>query len=244
MIALVLILLALIGTPLFVVIAIGAIFGFYQAELSPLLVAMEFQRIGDLPVLVALPLFTFAGVLVAESRTPARLVDFTHAAFGWLPGGLAILGLILFSLMTAFTGASGITVVALGSLMLPALVQAGYPRRFALGLVTTGSSLGVLFAPSLPLILYAVIAQQVAPGQGIGVDDLVGEEGLGLLRVVAAHPCAFLDFAAGLLGFSLLASAVYVFNDLRDLAADRRSPRKRHRPLASADRPDRPTGRI
>jgi len=172
MIALVLILLALIGTPLFVVIAIGAIFGFYQAELSPLLVAMEFQRIGDLPVLVALPLFTFAGVLVAESRTPARLVDFTHAAFGWLPGGLAILGLILFSLMTAFTGASGITVVALGSLMLPALVQAGYPRRFALGLVTTGSSLGVLFAPSLPLILYAVIAQQVAPGQGIGVDDL------------------------------------------------------------------------
>lgn len=172
MILVVLIILALIGVPLFAVIATGAISGYYQAELSPILVAMEFQRIGDLPVLVALPMFTFAGILVAESRTPQRLVDFTRAALGWLPGGLAILGLLMFSLLTAFTGASGITVVALGSLMLPALIQAGYVRQFALGMVTTGSSLGVLFAPSLPLILYAVVAQQVAPGQGISVDDL------------------------------------------------------------------------
>jgi tripartite ATP-independent transporter DctM subunit len=89
-----------------------------------------------------------------------------------MPGGLAILGLILFALMTAFTGASGITVVALGSLMLPALLAAGYPERFSLGLVTAGSSLGVLFAPSLPLILYAVVAQQVAPGQGIRIEEL------------------------------------------------------------------------
>jgi len=172
MIAILLVLLAIIGVPLFAVIAIGAFAGFSDLELSLMLVPMEFQRIGDLPVLVALPMFTFAGVLLAESRTPQRLVDFTHAALGWLPGGLAILGLVMFSLMTAFTGASGITVIALGSLMLPALIQAGYQRRFALGLVTTGSSLGVLFAPSLPLILYAVVAQQVAPGQGIGVNDL------------------------------------------------------------------------
>ncbi len=172
MIAILLVLLAIIGVPLFAVIAIGAFAGFSNLELSLMLVPMEFQRIGDLPVLVALPMFTFAGVLLAESRTPQRLVDFTRAALGWLPGGLAILGLVMFSLMTAFTGASGITVIALGSLMLPALIQAGYQRRFALGLVTTGSSLGVLFAPSLPLILYAVVAQQVAPGQGIGVNDL------------------------------------------------------------------------
>ena len=172
MIVLMLILLALIGMPLFAVIAIGAMAGFHQAELDLALVAMEFQRIGELPVLVALPLFTFAGVLVAHSATPARLVDLTRAGLGWLPGGLAILALFMFALMTAFTGASGITVVALGSLILPALLAAGYQRRFALGLVTTGSSMGVLFAPSLPLILYAVVAQQVAPGQGIGVDDL------------------------------------------------------------------------
>jgi tripartite ATP-independent transporter DctM subunit len=74
--------------------------------------------------------------------------------------------------MTAFTGASGITVVALGSLLLPALIQGGYPERFSLGMVTAGSSLGVLFAPSLPLILYAVVAQQVAPRAGLSVDDL------------------------------------------------------------------------
>ena len=164
--------LALLGMPLFAVIALGALLAFHQEGLSLSLVAMEFQRIGELPVLVALPLFTFAGVLLSHSDTPRRLVDLSHALFGWLPGGLSILGLGLFALMTAFTGASGITVVALGSLMLPALLQAGYPERFSLGLVTTGSSLGVLFAPSLPLILYAVLAQQVAPGQGVRIEEL------------------------------------------------------------------------
>ncbi|MCH8479203.1 MAG: TRAP transporter large permease subunit, partial [Wenzhouxiangella sp.] len=130
MIILIVIVLALIGLPLFAVIAIGAMAGFHAAELDLRLVAMEFQRIGELPVLVALPLFTFAGVLVAHSQTPARLVELTRAALGWLPGGLAILGLIMFALMTAFTGASGITVVALGSLMLPALLAAGFQRQF------------------------------------------------------------------------------------------------------------------
>ncbi|MGB0515181.1 MAG: TRAP transporter large permease subunit [Wenzhouxiangellaceae bacterium] len=172
MLVLILLLLALLGMPLFAVIALGAIAGFHAEGLSVSLVAMEFQRIGELPVLVALPLFTFAGVLLAHSETPRRLVDLSHALFGWMPGGLAILGLGLFALMTAFTGASGITVVALGSLMLPALLQAGYPERFSLGLVTAGSSMGVLFAPSLPLILYAVLAQQVAPGQGVRIEEL------------------------------------------------------------------------
>ncbi len=167
-----LLLLALFGLPLFAVIGLAAVLGYYDAGADPVLVALEFQRIGELPVLVALPLFTFAGVLLARSETPVRLVDVTRALFGWLPGGLAILGLGLFALMTAFTGASGITVVALGSLMLPALLKAGYPQRFSLGLVTAGSSQGVLFAPSLPLILYAVVAQQVAPGQGIRIEDL------------------------------------------------------------------------
>ncbi|MCA1780024.1 MAG: TRAP transporter large permease subunit [Xanthomonadaceae bacterium] len=167
-----LLLLALLGMPLFAVIALGAMIAFHSEGLNLSLVAMEFQRIGELPVLVALPLFTFAGVLLSYSKTPERLVDLTRSLFGWMPGGLAILGLGLFALMTAFTGASGITVVALGSLMLPALLKAGYPEQFSLGLVTAGSSMGVLFAPSLPLILYAVIAQQVAPGQGIRIEEL------------------------------------------------------------------------
>lgn len=164
--------LALLGMPLFAVIALGALLSFHAEGLKLSLVVMEFQRIGELPVLIALPLFTFAGVLLSHSKTPERLVDLTRALFGWMPGGLAILGLGMFALMTAFTGASGITVVALGSLMLPALLKAGYPERFSLGLVTAGSSMGVLFAPSLPLILYAVIAQQVAPGHGVRVEEL------------------------------------------------------------------------
>jgi len=172
MLVLVLVVLALVGMPLFAVIALGALAGFHEAGLNVTLVVMEFQRIGELPVLVALPLFTFAGVLLSHSATPARLVDLSRGLFGWMPGGLAILALGMFALMTAFTGASGITVVALGSLMLPALIQAGYPERFSLGLVTSGSSLGVLFAPSLPLILYAVIAQQVAPGQAVRIEEL------------------------------------------------------------------------
>jgi len=168
----ILVLLALLGMPLFAVIGLGALAAFHEQGLSMTLVVMEFQRVGELPVLVALPLFTFAGVLLSHSKTPERLVDLTHALFGWMPGGLAILGLGLFALMTAFTGASGITVVALGSLMLPALLQAGYPERFSLGLVTAGSSMGVLFAPSLPLILYAVVAQQVAPAEGVRIEEL------------------------------------------------------------------------
>ena len=172
MLFIVLVLLALFGMPLFAVIALGALVAFHEQGLNTTLVVMEFQRLGELPVLVALPLFTFAGVLLSHSKTPGRLVDLTHSLFGWMPGGLAILGLGLFALMTAFTGASGITVVALGSLMLPALLQAGYPERFSLGLVTAGSSMGVLFAPSLPLILYAVVAQQVAPGEGVRIEEL------------------------------------------------------------------------
>lgn len=172
MIFVILLVLALVGMPLFAVIALGALGGYWRAGLDPVLASMEFVRIGELPVLVALPLFTFAGVLLAHSGAPQRLVELTRSALGWMPGGLAILALVLCSLMTAFTGASGITVVALGSLLLPALVQGGYPQRFSLGMVTAGSSLGVLFAPSLPLILYAVVAQQVAPRAGISVDDL------------------------------------------------------------------------
>ena len=106
MLLILLALLALLGMPLFAVIALGALAAFNDQGLNMTLVVMEFQRIGELPVLVALPLFTFAGVLLSHSRTPERLVDLTRAMFGWMPGGLAILGLGLFALMTAFTGAS------------------------------------------------------------------------------------------------------------------------------------------
>ena len=154
-------LLALFGAPLFIVILLAAILGFSYSEIPLTGIAIELFRLVDTPLLLALPLFTFAGYVLAESRVAERLVALTQVFFGWMPAGLAMLSLALCALFTAFTGASGVTIVALGGLLLPALTSAGYPERFSLGLVTTSGSLGLLIAPSLPLILYGVIVQQM-----------------------------------------------------------------------------------
>jgi len=172
MIILGLLILALLGAPLFSIIGGSALWGFYQAEIDLSAVAIEFYRIAEMPVLQAIPLFTFAGYLLSESAAPRRLVRLTQALLGWLPGGLGMVSLVACALFTAFTGASGVTIVALGALLYPALTQAGYSENFSLGLVTTSGSLGLLFAPALPLILYAVIAQQLGIGSGITVDAM------------------------------------------------------------------------
>lgn len=169
---LVLLLLILLGTPLFAVIAASALLAFSRAEVDLTVVVIEVYRLAEMPVLLAIPLFTFAGYLLAESRAPQRLVRITNALLGWLPGGLAAVVLVVCALFTAFTGASGITIVALGALLYPALKQAGYPERFSLGLITTSGSIGLLFAPSLPLILYGVVAQQLNIGQPVSIGDL------------------------------------------------------------------------
>lgn len=172
LIAIALILLALIGAPLFAVIGAVALLGFHGQMLDLSIVTIEFYRLADMPVLVAIPLFTLAGFLLAESQAPRRLVRLSDALLGWLPGGLAIVALLTCALFTAFTGASGVTIIAIGALLLPAMLQAGYPKRFALGLLTTSGSLGLLLAPALPLILYAVVAQQFASRLTVGVDDM------------------------------------------------------------------------
>ncbi len=172
LIALGLILVALFGAPLFVVIGASALIGFHQSEIDLAVVAIEFYRIAEMPVLLAIPLFTFAGYLLSESNAPHRLVRVTQTLLGWMPGGLAFVALIACALFTAFTGASGVTIVALGALLYPALTEAGYRQNFSLGLVTTSGSLGLLFAPALPLILYAVVAQQLGIGGSITVDDM------------------------------------------------------------------------
>lgn len=167
-----LVLLALLGAPLFAVIAGGALLAFYTAGTDLAVIAAEFFRLAEMPMLVAIPLFTFAGYLLSESQAPARLVRLSQALLGWLPGGLAVIALVTCAFFTAFTGASGITIVALGALLFPALIKAGYPERFSLGLVTTSGSLGMLFAPSVPLILYAVIAQQLNVGRSFTIDEM------------------------------------------------------------------------
>ncbi|MGR8979506.1 MAG: TRAP transporter large permease [Gammaproteobacteria bacterium] len=172
LLTLALIVLALLGTPLFAIIAAAALLGFYQSEVDLTVVAIEFYRLSDMSILLAIPLFTFAGYLLSESRAPERLMRLTQALLGWLPGGLAMVALTACALLTAFTGASGVTIVALGALLYPALIQAGYRENFSLGLITTSGSLGLLFAPSLPLILYGVIAQQMSVGRSFTIDEL------------------------------------------------------------------------
>lgn len=172
LLSLVFLLFALIGAPLFTVIAASALWGFFQQDINLSVVAIEIYRLTEMPVLTAIPLFTFAGYLLGESKAPQRLVRITDALLGWMPGGLAIVALITCALFTAFTGASGVTIVALGALLYPALKKAGYSTNFNLGLITTSGSLGLLFAPSLPLILYGVVAQQLALDIPVSIDDL------------------------------------------------------------------------
>lgn len=160
LVALGLLVLTLLGAPLFAVIAAGAFAGFDREGVDLSVVAIEFFGLAETPVLVAIPLFTFAGFLLSAGQAPARLVRLSQALLGWLPGGLAMISLVACALFTAFTGASGVTIIALGALLYPALRQANYDERFSVGLITASGSLGLLFAPSLPLILYGIVAEQ------------------------------------------------------------------------------------
>ena len=168
----ILLLLAILRAPLFVVIALSAMIGFYSQEVNLSVISIEIYRLAEMPILIAIPLFTFAGYLLGESKASTRLVNLTNSLMGWIPGGLAIVAIFACALFTAFTGASGITIVALGGLLYPALKQAGYLENFNLGLLTSSGSLGLLFAPSLPLILYGVVAQQMDLDQPVSISDL------------------------------------------------------------------------
>ncbi|MCQ4166267.1 TRAP transporter large permease [Tahibacter harae] len=165
----ILILLAALGAPLFAVLGAIALIGFYSAGQEGIAVAVEFYRLSDMPALIAIPLFTLAGYILAESKTPQRLVRLTNALVGWMPGGLAIVAVLACTLFTAFTGATGVTIIALGAVLYPALRQAQYGEKFSLGLLTASGSLGLLLVPSMPLILYGVVAQQFQP---VSIDAL------------------------------------------------------------------------
>lgn len=151
--------LATLGTPLFVVMALAGLVAFSFTDVSLAALAIEIYRVASAPTLLTIPLFTFAGYLMAESNSPKRLLKLADAALGWLPGGVAIVSLIICAFFTAFTGASGVTIIALGGLLYPILKSEGYTEKFSLGLITTSGSLGLLFAPSLPIILYGIVAR-------------------------------------------------------------------------------------
>lgn len=168
----IIVLMAAIGAPLFSVLLAASMLGFYSADIELAIVAIELYRIVDTPLLVALPLFTFSGYLLSESNTSTRLVNVMQSLFGFLPSGLAIVAFIACAIFTALTGASGVTIVALGALLLPALRQGGFSEKFSTGLVTTSGSLGLLLVPSVPLILYGVIAQQIDVGESFTIVQL------------------------------------------------------------------------
>ncbi len=172
LIIIVLVLLALLGAPLFALIAAIAWLGLRAAGYEDTLLAAQFWSLTEMPVVIAIPLFTLAGYLLSESKAPQRLLRVSEALLGWLHGGLAVITLLICAFFTAFTGASGVTIIAFGALLLPALRQAGYPERFSYGLVTTAPSLGMLIAPSIPLILYGVVAQQMNTTPSVSINEM------------------------------------------------------------------------
>jgi len=157
-----LVVLALMGAPLFAIILGAAALGFYTLEIELAVLHIDIYQLSNSVVLMALPLFTFAGFLLSESKTADRMLRLSQAAFGWMPGGMAFVALIACAFFTALTGGSGVTIVALGALLLPALVKGNYPEKFSLGLVTSSGSLGLLLVPSVPLLIYGIIAQQMS----------------------------------------------------------------------------------
>ncbi len=153
-----LILLTILGLPLFLGIMAAAMLGLYGSGVDFSAIPIEIYRLANAPVLLAIPLFTFAGYLLSEGGTSARLVRFSRSLFGWIPGGLGVVALVSCSFFTAITGATGITIIALGGLLFPALLSEKYGENFSLGLMTTSGSLGLHFPPSLPIILYGFVS--------------------------------------------------------------------------------------
>jgi len=148
----------LLGAPLFIIFGSISLLAFHTAGVDSSATIIEMYRLASAPTLIAIPLFTFAGYLMAESKTPERLVALAKPLFGWMPGGLALMAIIACAFFTAFTGASGVTIIALGGLLYPILLKEKYPDNFSMGLVTTCGSVGLMFPPSLPLILFGLIS--------------------------------------------------------------------------------------
>jgi C4-dicarboxylate transporter DctM subunit len=158
---LIVVLLALIGTPLFTLfggLTMVLFLDMPEGSFASVAIDVFSAKFAENPTLMTIPLFTFAGYLMAEAKTPQRLVQVSRAWLGWMPGGLALVAMGASAFFTTFTGGSGITIVAVGALLYPSLMSEKYPQKFSMGLVTTGGSLGLLFPPSVPLILYGIVA--------------------------------------------------------------------------------------
>ncbi len=174
---------ALLGSPVFLAMGGIALLLFFRDGVPVAAVTADIYRLMVSPTLPAIPLLTACGYVLAESNAATRLVRFFRALFGWMPGGIAILVAAVCALFTTFTGGSGVTIIALGGLLYPILREEKYSEGFSLGLVTASGSLGLLLPPSLPVILYAVVAN--VPADSLFIAGLV--PGLLLIVIVALY---------------------------------------------------------
>lgn len=161
----ILIILALLGLPLFIALGAGGIYASIESDLDISGLIIELYRLANQPNLITIPLFTLAGMTMAAGGGPTRLIKLFNAMLGWMPGGLAMAAIVSCAFFTAFTGASGVTIIALGGLLYPLFIQSNYSEKFSLGLLTSSGSLGLLFPPSLAILLYGIVS-------GTSIDEL------------------------------------------------------------------------
>ncbi len=154
---------AVFGAPIFVILGGAALLLFFADNVPVAAIPVEIYRIVVSPAIPTIPLFTLTGFLLADGRASERLVRLFRALFGWMPGGTAIVTTLVCAFFATFTGASGVTILALGGLLLPVLLRNGYRERFSVGLLTATGSIGLLFPPSLAVILYGVVAHVPIP---------------------------------------------------------------------------------
>jgi tripartite ATP-independent transporter DctM subunit len=159
LIVLSILLLAFLGTPLYAIIGLAAYISFYNADIDSAAIFVELYRVASTPTLIAIPLFTLAGFILANGKTPERLTKLSQVFLGGIRGGVPLAVLVACAFFTSFTGASGVTIIALGGLLYPLMLKEKYGETFSLGLLTSSGSLGLLFPPSIPLILYGLVAQ-------------------------------------------------------------------------------------
>ena len=173
---------ALAGAPIFAVLAGAGVFLYMTFFVPPAQVVLSAYDLATEPLLPAIPLFTLTGCILSRGKVSERLLRVFRAVVGWVPGGTAVVCVVVCAFFTIFSGASGVTILALGGLLLPALLQDGYRDRFSVGLLTASGSLGLLLPPALPLILYAVVAE--APLEDLFVGGFL--PGILLIGLVSA----------------------------------------------------------
>ena len=159
---------ALAGAPIFTVLAGAALFLYMTIAAEPATLAIYAYDLATEPYLPAIPLFTLTGFILAQGQSSERLLRLFRGLVGWVPGGTAVVCAVVCAFFTIFTGGSGVTILALGGLLLPALLRDGYRDRFSVGLLTASGSLGLLLPPAMPLILYAIVAQTAPENLFIG----------------------------------------------------------------------------